>query len=131
MHSLLAKTLNGSVVAASAMGLLIALSASASAVELPDGNYECWLSNMMLGVIQIEGDTYRGPAFDGNYEGDHTFELTDAGTINWGGPLGGMSTGGNTVTSTVLKDAGGGRVGFDVQIQNARGNFQTISCSPQ
>lgn len=131
MQSLFHKALHASVFGVAALGLFLSLSAPASAVELPDGNYECWLSNMMLGVIQIDGDTYRGPALDDNYEGDHTFELTEAGTINWKGPLGGMSTGGNTVTSTVLKDAGGGRVGFDIQIQNARGNFQTISCSPQ
>jgi hypothetical protein len=30
----------------------------------------------------------------------------------------------------VLTDAGGGRVGFDITIRNARGNFQTISCMP-
>jgi len=102
----------------------------AASAELPDGRYSCWISSMMLGQIEIEGGVYRGPAFDGKYEGDYPFELTEAGTINWGGPLGGMSSDGNTVVSTVLKDAGDGKIGFDITIQNSRGNFQTISCAP-
>jgi hypothetical protein len=102
----------------------------AASAELPDGRYGCWISSMMLGQIEIEGGVYRGPAFDGKYEGDYPFALTEAGTINWGGPLGGMSSDGNTVVSTVLKDAGDGKIGFDITIQNNRGNFQTVSCAP-
>jgi hypothetical protein len=103
----------------------------ASATQLADGRYRCVISSFHLGDIEIEGSTYRGPAFDGQFEGDYQFEVTDGNTINWGGPLGGISSDGNTVVSTVLKDAGGGTVGFDITIQNARGNFQTISCYPE
>ncbi|MDB5523038.1 MAG: hypothetical protein JWM58_801 [Rhizobium sp.] len=101
------------------------------AAELPDGLYDCSISSFRLGQIEISQGVYRGPAHDRNFEGDYPFEVTESGTINWGGPLGGISTGGNKVVSTEIKDAGGGRVGFDIMIQNERGNFQTISCSPE
>src|SRR5687767_86402 len=46
---------------------------TASAARLPDGVYRCqmYAGNMMmhLGDIEIVGNTYRGPAFDGAYEG--------------------------------------------------------------
>ena len=107
---------------------------SAQAAELPDGLYRCEMYSgsmlMHLGDIEIAGSNYRGPASDGNYDGTFEFQLTDAGTINWGGPMGGFSSGGNTVVSTVLTgDAA--RPGFDIMIQLQSGNFSTVSCSPQ
>jgi len=101
----------------------------AAAASLEDGSFTCYLGSMVLSQIELDAGMFRGPAFDGNFEGDYTFEVTGAGTIDWGGPLGGLSSDGNTVVSTVLKKAGD-RIGFDITIQNARGNFQTISCYP-
>lgn len=112
-------------------GALVLLAVQAHAAELADGTYRCTIGSYHLGNIEIGGGMYQGPAFDGNYEGSYPLEVTESGTINWGGPLGGISSGGNTVVATVLKDAGGGTVGFDIQIQNASGNFQTISCYPE
>lgn len=110
--------------------LLAASLATASAQQLEDGMFICTLGSMMLGQIEIADGMYRGPAFDGKFEDSYPIEVTEAGTINWDGPLGGLSSGGNKVVSTVLKNAGGGTIGFDITIQNERGNFQTISCSP-
>lgn len=95
---------------------------AAQAAEL-GGRYTCWIGGMSmnLGTIEIDGTTYRGPAHDNEWEGDYTFE-TDGQVINWGGPLGGITLAGQVV-STVLT-----REGFDITIQNERGNFQTISC---
>jgi hypothetical protein len=101
----------------------------AAAADLKDGSFTCTLGSMILGQIELEAGMFRGPAFDGEFEGDYPFEVTASGTINWGGPLGGLSSDGNTVVSTVLKKAGD-RIGFDITIRNARGNFQTISCYP-
>ncbi|CAG0966341.1 MAG: hypothetical protein F9K19_04740 [Rhizobiaceae bacterium] len=101
----------------------------AAAADLKDGSFTCYLGSMVLGQIELEAGMFRGPAFDGNFEGDYPFEVTASGTVNWGGPLGGLSSDGNTVVSTVLKKAGD-RIGFDITVQNARGNFQTISCYP-
>lgn len=101
----------------------------AGAADLADGSFTCYLGEMVLGQIELDAGKFRGPAFDGAFEGDYPFEVTASGTINWGGPLGGLSSDGNTVVSTVLKKAGD-RTGFDITIENSRGNFQTISCYP-
>lgn len=57
-------------------------------------------------------------------------DASDGQTINWRAPLGGIPQAGKVV-STVLTDVGKGRIGSDITIQNARGNFQTINCAPQ
>lgn len=101
----------------------------AVAAELDDGTYQCTLGPAMMGGIEIVGNTYKGPAYDGKYEGTYTFEVTDGGTINWNGPLGGLDSGGNKVVSTVLTDTGGGKTGFDFTIQLPSGNFSTVNCS--
>lgn len=85
---------------------------------------------MHMGHIRIEGEQYRGPSNDNDADTAYPFEITEGGTINWGGPLGGLSSGGNTVVSSVIKDAGGGAVGFDVIVQTETGSFHTVSCSP-
>ncbi len=84
---------------------------------------------MFLGAILIRDGTYSGPAYDEQWGEFYSFEVTDGGTINWGGPLGGISEAGKVV-STVLGKSGS-RIGFDITIQNDRGNFQTISCAPE
>lgn len=101
----------------------------ARALELAEGDYQCTISRAYLGDIRIAGSTYSGPAYDEAFGESYPFTLSDDGVILWGGPLGGISEAGKIV-STVLKNAGGGQIGFDVTIQNDSGNFQTISCAP-
>ena len=114
----------------SAAAAAIALaSAPAFAADLEDGTYQCTLGSAMMGGIEIVGNTYKGPAYDGKYEGTYDFEVTSGGTINWKGPLGGLDSGGNKVVSTVLTDTGGGKIGFDFTIQLPSGNFSTVNCS--
>src|SRR3569623_3204410 len=49
-----------------------------AAGKLPDGTYDCTLDNgYIAGSIEIDGATYKGPAFDGNYEGAYPFEVGD------------------------------------------------------
>jgi len=108
--------------------LALAAPAAGSEARL-EGNFYCAISGMHLGDIEITGGTHRGPAFDGQYGEAYPLTVTAEGTINCGGPLGGISAAG-TVVSTVLKDAGNNRIGFDITIQNEAGNFQTISCDP-
>lgn len=112
------------------IALLLAAAASPSRAEdmLADGIYGCTISTMFLGAIKIEGNTYAGPAYDEQWGESYGFEVTPEGTINWGGPLGGISEAGKVV-STVLGKSGK-QIGFDITIQNERGNFQTISCAP-
>ena len=113
------------------IGIALALPLStgaARAQELTEGLYTCTIGSFMLGQILIAGGRYAGPAYDQQFEADHPF-TTDGPTITWGGPVGGISDAG-TIVATVMKDAGGGRIGFDITIQNGSGNFQTVSCSP-
>jgi hypothetical protein len=110
---------------ASLAGLLLTVPfASAEAAELENGRHRCIIDafSMHLGDIEIDGDVYRGPAYDGAYQGDYNFTVSSEGAITWSGPLGGISQAGNVVSSTV-HDAG-----FDIIIQNDSGRFQTISC---
>lgn len=109
--------------------LLLTVQPAHAAGLLPDGVYGCTISNMFLGAIEISGNTYRGPAYDENWGDSYPLDVTDQGTINWGGPLGGISDAGEVV-STVLGKSFGGKVGFDITIRNDRGNFQTITCAP-
>ena len=108
------------------------LSSAAAAANLPDATYRCEMYSgsmlMHLGDIEISGGSYRGPANDGNYGDPYPYELTDAGTINWGGPMGGFDSDGNQIVSTVLK-RNGDAAAFDVTLQLKSGNFSTISCS--
>lgn len=121
-------------VLSTAAALVATFVTTASAAQLPDGVYRCQMyagtTTMHLGDIEILGNTYRGPAFDGAYEGSYEYELTDAGTINWGGPMGGFDSGGNTIVSSVLK-RDGDRQAFDVTMQLESGNFSTVSCIPE
>lgn len=103
---------------------------TASAAQLADGLYDCTIGTAFLGSIRIEGDQFSGPAYDGKFEGSYPFDASDGQTINWGGPLGGITEAGKVV-STVITDVGNGKTGFDITIQNPRGNFQTINCAPQ
>lgn len=117
-----------------AMAVMIAVPLGpAAAAELKEGTYECTIGYPIrsMGNIEIVGSTYRGPAYDGKYEGRYAFEVTKGGTINWEGPLGGLSSGGNKVVATVLKDTGDGQIGFDITVQLKSGNFSTVNCSPQ
>ena len=105
---------------------------SGHAAELPDGVYRCEMYSgsmlMHFGDIVISAGTYQGPAHGPDYGASHDYELTEAGTINWGGPMGGFDSGGNKIVSTILK-RNGERAAFDVMIQLESGNFSTVSCS--
>lgn len=107
--------------------LAIAPIATSHAAMLENGKYRC-VSNsfaMHLGDIEINGDVYRGPAYDGKYRGAYKFTVSpEGGIINWGGPLGGISEAGSVVSSQIR------RGGFDIIIQMESGNYQTVTCFP-
>lgn len=54
---------------------------------LPDGTYDCMLDNGYLaGSMEIVGNSYKGPAFDGKYEGAYPFETGPQGGLFLKGP---------------------------------------------
>ncbi len=115
-----------------AICLTLGATLSAAGATLPDATYRCemYSGNMLmhLGDIEVVGNTYRGPASDGDYGPAYKYKLTDAGTISWGGPMGGFDSGGNTIVSSVVK-SGGDNLAFDIMMQLQSGNFSTLSCS--
>jgi len=114
--------------AAAALAAALA-SVPAFAAELKDGTYQCTLGSVLLGTIEIAGNTYKGPAYGGKYDGTYEFAVAADGTIDWKGPLGGLDSGGNKVVASLLRDTGGGRIGFDFTLQLPSGNFSTVNCS--
>jgi hypothetical protein len=92
--------------------------------KLPGGFYECssFSGGMMIGFgeIHIEGNTYRGPAYDHNFEGDYEYELTPEGVVLWKGPMGGLSSDGNSVASTVLSSDKKESAAFTILVKTKR-----------
>jgi hypothetical protein len=97
---------------------------------LVDGYFSCSIGSFNLGEIAIANGQFAGPVHDRAFENWYPVTV-DGPTIIWGGPLGGISSSGQIV-STVLGRDHDDRVGFDITIQNtSSGNFQTITCSPE
>jgi hypothetical protein len=115
------------------VSLALILGAPVAAQTLPDTTYYCGVSSggmiAHMGDIEIADGHYRGPAYDGAYGDWYRMKVTRAGTIVWGGPLGGFESEGSSVVSTQLK-MDGTRPAFDILLQLASGNFLSISCVP-
>jgi hypothetical protein len=102
----------------------------ASAAQLVDSIYDCTVGSQYLGEIKIENGMFAGLAFDQKFGESYRFEIAEGGAINWGGPLAGFGDK-YKVVSTVVSERDAGPVGFDITIQDNRGNSQTIICSPR
>lgn len=102
--------------------------------RLPDGTYECTMLSgsmvMSMGNISIKGLTYQGPAFDNKYEATYPYAMSSK-VVLWKGPLGGLSSGGNSVVSTVVTENDPGKASFNFVIQTSSGNHEDVSCSLQ
>jgi len=72
-----------------AASLLFAfVSPALAAGGLPDGTYDCYMDGYGNGSIVIKGDTYQGPAYDGQYDGVFKYDVASGGNITWHGTLG-------------------------------------------
>jgi hypothetical protein len=54
---------------------------------IPDGTYQCQMDGHLNGEIVILGATYKGPNYDGEFDGTYNFAVS-ADNITWVGPLG-------------------------------------------
>lgn len=101
---------------------------------LPDGLYECSMFTgtylMGFGSIEIKGNRFRGPGYDGKYENDwEGYTLTDQDVILWDGPLVGLDSGGSSVVSSIWQqDAPDKPFFINLTVQSPAGNFNTITC---
>jgi hypothetical protein len=122
-----------------AMGLaaaLIAGPAAAGVIEdgrLPDGTYECSMyngsSSQLFGNIAIRGLTFQGPAYDNNFQGGpYRYQLSGK-VVLWGGPMMGLTEGGNRVAATVITNNDPATAAFDITVMSSADNAYTINCS--
>ena len=117
--------------------LLIATTTSAQADftegKMPDGIYHCevYLLGMFLnlGDITIKGSVYSGPVTFGPLQQGYNYQMDANGVINWLGPLGGYTTGGNSISLTQATLDGTSAPSFDIIMKQPDGAFTASTCT--
>ncbi len=122
--------------AAMVLSLGAASPAAASAADgrLPDGAYHCevYLLGMFLslGDITIKGAVYSGPSFfAGGHQQGYNYQINPNGEIAWLGPLGGFTSGGNSVSLTQITADGEKDASFDIIMRQPDGAFTASTCT--
>ncbi|TPI81840.1 hypothetical protein [Mesorhizobium sp. B2-8-9] len=101
--------------------------------KLPDGVYHCevYLLGLFLnlGDITIKGSLYSGPVTFGAAPPPYNYQMNPNGEITWLGPLGGYTSGGNSVSMTqaTLDDPSG--PSFDIIMKQQDGAFTASTCT--
>jgi len=101
--------------------------------KLPDGVYHCevYLLGLFLnlGDITIKGSLYSGPVTFGTAPQAYNYQMNPNGEITWLGPLGGYTSGGNSISMTqaTLDDPGG--PSFDIIMKQQGGAFTASTCT--
>lgn len=101
---------------------------------LPDGLYDCSMFTgtylMGFGSIEISGNRFRGPGYDGKYENSwEGYTLSPDDVILWDGPLQGLDSGGSKVVSSIWEqDAPEKPYYINLTVQTPAGNYNTITC---
>ena len=100
--------------------------------RLPDGIYRCEVyllgQFIILGDITIKGNVYSGPVTFGT-SGAYNYQMNANGEISWLGPVGGYSSGGNSISMTqaTLDDPSG--PSFDIIMKQQDGAFTASTCT--
>jgi hypothetical protein len=101
--------------------------------KLPDGSYHCevYLLGLFLslGDITIKGNVYSGPSYAGNPPQGYNYQLNPNGEIAWLGPLGGFTSGGNSVSLTQVTADGPDDASFDIIMRQPDGAFTASTCT--
>jgi hypothetical protein len=101
--------------------------------RLPDGVYHCEVyllgKFISLGEITIRGDVYSGPAYGGRMAQGYNYQMDANGEITWLGPLGGFTSGGNSVSLTQATLAAGRAPSFDIIMRQPDGAFTASTCT--
>lgn len=107
--------------------------AAAAEDRLPDGIYHCEVyllgKFLSLGEIAIRGDVYSGPAYGGRVTQGYNYQMNANGEITWLGPLGGFTTGGNSVSLTQATLGEGRLPSFDIIMRHSGGAFTASTCT--
>lgn len=101
--------------------------------KLPDGTYHCevYLLGMFLslGDITIKGNVYSGPVTFGTAPQAYNYQMNANGEITWLGPLGGYTTGGNSISLTQATLDGQTSPSFDIIMKQPDGAFTASTCT--
>jgi len=102
---------------------------------LPDGTYHCevYLLGLFisLGDIAIKGNVYSGPVSFGAPQQGYNYQMNANGEIDWLGPLGGYTSGGNSVSLTQATIDGQNPPSFDIIMKQPDGAFSASTCTMQ
>ncbi|AZO62821.1 MULTISPECIES: hypothetical protein [unclassified Mesorhizobium] len=100
--------------------------------KLPDGVYHCevYLLGLFinLGDITIKGNVYSGPVTFGT-SGTYNYQMDANGEISWLGPLGGYTSGGNSISLTQATLDDPGAPSFDIIMKQQDGAFTASTCT--
>ncbi|WP_137931063.1 hypothetical protein [Mesorhizobium comanense] len=101
--------------------------------KMPDGTYHCevYLLGMFidLGEITIKGNVYSGPITFGRSQQAYNYQMDANGVISWLGPVGGYTTGGNTISLTQATLDGESPPSFDIIMKQPDGAFTASTCT--
>jgi hypothetical protein len=109
-------------------GLCAACGSGEGKGGLPDGVYQCTMGTALMGNITIDGGRYSGPASESDAPDFHPYDV-EGKVVLWKGPLGGLSSGGNSVASTIIDRNDAQEVTFHVVVHTSGGNFTDVSCT--
>ena len=120
-----------------ALPLLAAMAGDARASladgKLPDGVYHCevYMLGMFLGLgdITVKGRVYSGPALLDGMQQSYNYQMSPTGEITWLGPLGGYTSGGNSISLTQATLEGEQDASFDIVMRQPDGAFTASTCT--
>jgi hypothetical protein len=123
-----------SILPAAGLVLAAALPSPAFAAgKLPDGVYHCEVyllgRFLSLGDITIRGNIYSGPSYAGALQQGYNYEVEANGEISWLGPLGGFTSGGNSISLTQMTADGPHDASFDIIMRQPDGAFTASTCT--
>lgn len=119
---------------ATGIAMVCALASPANAAaRLPDGVYHCevYLLGLFLslGDITIKGDIYTEPAYFPMPQQGYNYQIEANGEISWLGPLGGFTSGGNSVSLTQATSLDPADASFDIIMRQPHGAFTASTCT--
>ena len=101
--------------------------------KLPDGIYHCevYMLGMFLGLgdITVKGRLYSGPALFDRVQKSYNYQMSPTGEITWLGPLGGYTSGGNSISLTQATLDDGKEASFDIVMRQPDGAFTASTCT--
>jgi len=120
-----------------ALPLLAAMAGDARASladgKLPDGVYHCevYMLGMFLGLgdVTVKGRLYSGPALFDRIQQSYHYQMSPTGEITWLGPLGGYTSGGNSISLTQATLDDGQEASFDIVMRQPDGAFTASTCT--